>query len=102
VDVAAEATPAVFNTAGAPTVEFSLPDMMCPESCAAKAKEILAVQPGVKDVQIDFDTKTATVAIEEGKFDPDAALAALTDRFAQATLTKVAGDKPQNAEPAVH
>ena len=56
----------------------------------------------VKDVQIDFDTKTATVAIEEGKFDPDAALAALTDRFAQATLTKVAGDKPQNAEPAVH
>lgn len=101
-DVAAETTPAIFNAAGAPTVQFSVPDMMCPESCAVKAKEILASQPGVKDVRIDFETKTATVAIEEGTFDPDATLTALTDRFEQATLISGAVAKPPQATTAVH
>jgi copper chaperone CopZ len=71
---------ATFNTVGAPTVEFSAPDMMCPEGCGAKVKEILSAQPGAKDVLVDFDSKTATVAIDkEGKFDANAAVAALVD-----------------------
>jgi copper chaperone CopZ len=63
----------------ASTVKFSVPDMMCPEGCGAKTKEILAEQPGVKDVLIEFESKTAVVAVEDGKFDSDAALAALVD-----------------------
>ena len=48
VDVSKSTTPASFNTAGAPTVEFTVPDMMCPEGCGAKVKEILAEQPARK------------------------------------------------------
>jgi copper chaperone CopZ len=72
-------TAVAFNVEGAPTVEFDMPDMMCPESCVKQTHEILSKQPGVKDVVVDFDTKTATVAIEPGKFDADAAIAALVD-----------------------
>ena len=64
-----ETTPVAFNAAGAPTVEFSVPDMMCPEGCAVKTKEILSDATRRKDVVVDFDAKTATVAIDEGKFD---------------------------------
>ena len=80
-------TAASFNQAGAPTVEFSVPDMMCPEGCGAKTKEILAGQPGAKDVRIDFDAKTAIVAVEEGAFDAEQAVAALVDHgFDHSTL----------------
>lgn len=72
-------TPVAFNAAGAPTIAFSVPDMMCPESCGAKVKEILSDQPGAKDVVVDFPNKTAIVAIEKGKFDEKQALAALID-----------------------
>jgi copper chaperone CopZ len=76
---AMETTPAAFNVGGAPTVEFSVPDMMCPTSCVAKTKEILSQQPGAKEVRVDFDTKTAVVAIESGSFNADQAIAALVD-----------------------
>jgi copper chaperone CopZ len=90
---AKSATPVAFNVAGAPTVEFSAPDMMCPESCAVKVKEILSEQPGAKEVVVDFDSKTATVAVEEGKFDADAAIAALVDHgFDHSTLKSAAHD----------
>jgi copper chaperone CopZ len=60
---------------------------MCAESCAVKTKEILSKVPGAKDVIVDFDTKTATVAIDEGEFDADAAIAALVDHsFVHSTL----------------
>jgi copper chaperone CopZ len=72
-------TPVAFNVAGAPTVEFTAPDMMCPEGCGVKVKEILSGQPGAKEVVVDFDSKTATVAVEDGKFDANAAVAALAD-----------------------
>lgn len=77
-----------FNVAGAPTVEFSAPDMMCPEGCGTKVKEILSEQPGVKEVVVDFDSKTATVAIDkDGKFDANTAVAALVDHgFKNSTL----------------
>jgi hypothetical protein len=52
-------TPAIFNAGGAPTVEFNVPDMMCPEGCGAKTQEILAGLPGAKEVVINFDAKTA-------------------------------------------
>jgi copper chaperone CopZ len=72
-------TPASFNKAGAPTVEFSVPDMMCPEGCGAKVKEILSKQPGAKDVLVDFPNKTAVVAVDKKEFDSDKAIAALVD-----------------------
>jgi copper chaperone CopZ len=86
--VVAEPTSVVaFNVASAPTVEFNVPDMMCLEGCGAKTKEILAELPGAKEVVINFDAKTATVAIEEGKFDADAAIATLKDYgFENSTL----------------
>ena len=78
--VSAQATtPAVFNTAGAPTIEFSVPDMMCPEGCGAKVKEILSEQPGATDVFVDFPARTATVAIDKDKFDAKQAVAATKD-----------------------
>lgn len=74
------AIPVAFNAAGAPTVEFNAPDMMCPEGCGEKVKEILSKQPGAKEVVVDFDSKTATVAVEMDRdFDDAAALAALVD-----------------------
>jgi copper chaperone CopZ len=80
-------TQVAFNVTGAPTVEFSVPDMMCPTSCVAKTKEILSQQPGAKDVCVDFGSKTATVAIEAGKFDAGQAIAALVDHgFDHSTL----------------
>src|SRR6476646_6605428 len=78
-DVSQSTTPVSFNTAGAPTVEFSVPDMMCPEGCGAKVKEILSEQPGAKDVLVDFPHKTATVAIDKDTFDAKQAVAALVD-----------------------
>jgi copper chaperone CopZ len=92
---------ASFNSEHAPTVEFSVPDMMCPDGCGVAVKEILAKQPGAKDVLVDFEGKTAKVAIEEGKFDADKALAALVDRqFTSSSLKEHAGTKPQKAEAA--
>lgn len=86
--VVGEPTSAVgFNVDGGPIVEFNVPDMMCPEGCGAKTKEILSGLPGAKEVVINFDAKTATVSIEEGKFDADAAVAKLKDYgFENSTL----------------
>jgi copper chaperone CopZ len=90
---------ASFNSEHAPTVEFNVPDMMCAEGCGVAVKEILARQPGVKDVTVDFDGKVATVAVEEGKFDADQALAALIDRqFTNSSLKDGVVAKPQAAE----
>lgn len=91
-------TEASFNAAGAPTVEFSVPDMMCPEGCGEKTKEILAERPGAKDVYVDFEAKTATVIVEEGRFDSEQALAALVDHgFDHSTLKAGTVAKPQAA-----
>ena len=73
-----ESTPVAFNSQGAPTVSFSVPDMMCQHACAGKVKEALAAQPGVQDVKVDFQAKQATVAVGD-KFDSDAAIATLID-----------------------
>ena len=74
-----EATPVAFNIDGAPTAKLEVPDMMCQYSCAAKVKEVLTAQTGVKEVEIDFESKIATVAVDEANFDGEAAVAALVD-----------------------
>jgi copper chaperone CopZ len=89
-------TPAAFNVEGAPTVVFNVPDMMCEDSCCPTVRETLAKQPGVKDVKVELATHTATVAVDEEKFDADAAIAALVDL--QFVNTKLA----EPAEKAVN
>jgi copper chaperone CopZ len=101
------ATNAVLNAAHGPSVEFSLPDMMCEDGCAQAVEEILAGQPGAKEVRVDFEGKTATVAIEAGVFDSQQALAALIDKgFDNSKLVpsdgieaaEVASDTPSEAQ----
>jgi copper chaperone CopZ len=80
-------TPVAFNATGAPTVEFNLPDMMCEDGCAWTVNDILSKQPGAKDVRVDFEAKTATIAFEAGTFDSQSALAELVDKgFDNSTL----------------
>ena len=91
-------TSAAFNSSGAPTIEFSLPDMMCEDGCAATVKDILSRQPGAKDVVVDFAAKTATVAIDERAFAADQAIADLVDKgFDHSAL---AGDATTSEPPA--
>lgn len=76
-----EATQVAFNIDGNPTVEFEVPGMMCPHGCVPKVREAFAEQPGVKDVQVVYATKTAIVAINEREFNPADAAANLEDEF---------------------
>ena len=69
-----------FNAEGLATVAFSVQGMMCEDSCAKSVREILASQPGVQDVEVDYDAKTATCAVDEAQFDPTTAIAALADK----------------------
>ncbi len=90
-----------FNVAGLPTVEFSVPDMMCPDGCGVAVKEILVKQPGAKDVLVDFEGKTAIVAVDEKAFNSDKALAALVDKqFLNSSLKEGVNAKPYAAEAA--
>jgi copper chaperone CopZ len=75
---------------------------MCAEGCGVEVKEILAKQPGAKDVLVDFEHKTAIVAVEKDKFDPDAAVAALADQmFPNSKLKSDTLAMPQADEAAV-
>lgn len=85
------ASPAAFNAAGAPTVQFKVPDMMCEESCAKAVHDTLAAQSGAEDVIVDFPNRLATVAVDKEKFDSETALAALLDK--QFTKTELVGAK---------
>jgi len=75
----AKASPVAFNVEGAPTVAFSVPDMMCEFSCVEQVKIALSSEPGVKDVQVDFEAKRATVAVDREQFDAEGAIATLVD-----------------------
>lgn len=66
-----------FNTDGLPTVEFTVPSMHCEVMCAPKVRKTLAEQPGVADVSVDLETKTAVVAVEGDIFDAEKAIEAL-------------------------
>lgn len=94
------ATAVEFNVSGAPTIEFNAPDMMCPEGCGAKVKEILSELPGAKEVVINFEAKTATVAVDKDKFDAEAAIAALVDHgFENSTLKSDDAPVEADADP---
>ncbi|MCC6492289.1 MAG: heavy-metal-associated domain-containing protein [Pirellulales bacterium] len=97
-EAAVAATPASFNVEGVPTVAFSVPDMMCEFSCVPTVRDALAKQPGVKEVKVELETKTATVAVDKDQFDPDAAIAALVDL--QFTNTTLASEAQPEAAPA--
>ena len=104
VDVATteepKATLAKFNADGAPTVDFSVPGMHC-ESCVAHVESILAEQPGVKDVQVDLESLTAKVAVDEKEFDGEKAVAALVDmQFDDAKLITADTATSDAAKPA--
>jgi copper chaperone CopZ len=97
IETGTAATPVAFNVSGAPTVEFSVPDMMCPTSCVAKTKEILSQQPGAKEVRVDFDTKTAIVAVDSAEFNSQQAIAALVDHGFDHSTVKAATAKSEAA-----
>lgn len=93
-----QATPVAFNVADAPTVTFSVPDMMCEFSCVEQVKEALSSQPGVNEVQVDFAAKRATVAVDPDKFDAEAAIATLVDY--QFTNSQLIEDEPRHVVTA--
>jgi len=100
VDSAA-VTKTSFNASGAPTVEFSVPDMMCSEGCGMKVKEILSQQPGAKDVVVDFPAKKAIVAVDKDKFDAKQAIAALKDhQFKNSVLSSASTATAEATPPA--
>jgi copper chaperone CopZ len=95
-------TQTAFNAENAPTVEFSVPDMVCEFSCVPQVRDTLAHQPGVKDVKVVLDTHIATVAVDKDKFDANKAIAALVDlQFKNTKLLKSAdGVSPADAPNA--
>ena len=73
------AVPEESSVQATPTVAFTVPDMMCEYSCVEQVKKALAAQPGVKDVEVDFESKRATVVVDRNQFDAAAAIATLVD-----------------------
>jgi len=86
----ASVTPVRFDFGGAPTAEMHVPDMMCQYACTAQVKKVLTAQEGVEDVKIDFESRRVGLAIDETKFDAEAAVAALVDY--QFSNTKLIAD----------
>jgi copper chaperone CopZ len=99
-------------------VTLAVPDMMCEDGCAAKVRDVLAKQPGVKQVNVDFPKRVATLSIDESSFSAEDAVAELVDHgfknsklktdnlpvtpTAAATPTEVqAADTKDAAPPAV-
>jgi copper chaperone CopZ len=92
-----QGTLVAFNIDGAPTVEFEVPAMMCPEGCVPKVREAFAEQPGVKDVQVVYVTKTAIIAIDEEQFNSSDAIATLVDEYGfTGTRLKTTNSPPVN------
>jgi mercuric ion binding protein len=52
--------------------------MSCPLGCPPAVKTALEAVDGVETVDVNFDSKTATVKVDPGKFDQSKALEALT------------------------
>jgi copper chaperone CopZ len=71
--------PEAATPEAATTVVFSVPGMMCEESCAKQVNKALAAQPGVKDVEVDFEARRAMVVVDRQQFDAQAAIATLVD-----------------------
>jgi Cu+-exporting ATPase len=77
----AETTTVAFNVADEPTCSFSVPGMMCEHGCAATVRQVLSEQPGVKEVNVEFESKLATVVVDEAEFDGQAVASLLEDEY---------------------
>ena len=80
----ADSKPADSNTTSSVPDEtathlvFAVDGMSCEIGCPPAVKQAFASVPGVKDVQVDFNTKQATVNVDQ-EFDQVAAVKALGD-----------------------
>ena len=83
--------PTTSDIEATPTIAFAVPDMMCQYSCVEQVKKALGSQPGVKEVEVDFETKLATVVVDRKQFDAEAAIATLVDY--QFTNSQLVSDK---------
>lgn len=70
------AAPAAF--AGERTVTFAVDNMTC-ASCPYIVKTSMAAVPGVTNVSVSFEAKTATVTFDDAKTNPDTIAAASTN-----------------------
>ena len=61
-------------------IKLQVEGMACGVMCPPKIKEDLLTVKGVEDVQVDFETKTATVQIT-GNVDSDALVKSLREQF---------------------
>ncbi|MEX2316663.1 MAG: heavy-metal-associated domain-containing protein [Pirellulales bacterium] len=84
----------VLLTGCASEVTLSVPDMMCEEGCAAKVREVLSEQPGVKQVRVDFPNRTATLGVNKAKFDVEQAVAVLVDHGFEHSRLKTETQNP--------
>ena len=64
--------------AGERTITFAVDNMTC-ASCPYIVKTSMAVVPGVANVTVSFEAKTATVTFDDVKTNPDAIAAASTN-----------------------
>jgi copper chaperone CopZ len=62
--------------------------MMCADSCAKTVEEILAAQPGVREVQVSFEASQAICHVDPELFEPDIAIAELADQDFTARVDK--------------
>ncbi len=62
---------------GLTLVKVSVPGMTCAQGCPPVVKSTLAHCGGVKNVEVDFDSKMATVSVTPEEFDGQAAIDAL-------------------------
>ncbi len=68
-----------WNNESLTLVKFNVPAMTCPEGCPPAVKSALTHCDGVDQVEVDYDTKTATVAVSSENFDAQSAVAALAE-----------------------
>lgn len=66
-------------------VSLHVEGMMCVDSCAKRVEEILAAQPGVQAVVVDYEQEQATCRIDPRTFNSEAAVAELADKGFAAT-----------------
>jgi copper chaperone CopZ len=58
-------------------VKIEVPGMTCSHGCPPAVKSALAECSGVNQVDVCFDSKTATIAVDKENFDVDQAIAKL-------------------------
>ena len=88
-DPIADVQKVAFNP-NEPAVTFNVPNMSCEHHCVPVVTETLQSMAGVKAVEVDLETKTARVNVDEKQFDTDGALAKLSAEGYESTLSESA------------